>query len=147
CRELADVLARATGVPLGRERVRSGLKKAIRYDRPPGRLAPAPAARAYASVDLAARAYQARRGEILVLYADATVLWRFALPRASWWRTAQRACLPIRSLRPSQSKREAARKRQAGGPSRSWSRAPAACGSASLGPSNMAPPRSSIRSS
>jgi transposase len=57
-----------------------------------------------------------------LLYADETILWRFALPRAGWWRTAQRARLPIRPLSPSQIKREEAHKRQAWGQYRSWSR-------------------------
>jgi len=34
-----------------------------------------------------------------LLYEDETILWRFALPRAGWWRTAPRARLPIRPLR------------------------------------------------
>jgi len=57
-----------------------------------------------------------------LLYADETILWRFALPRAGWWRTAQRARLPIRPLSQSQIKREEARKRQAWVQYRSWSR-------------------------
>jgi hypothetical protein len=57
-----------------------------------------------------------------LLYADATVLWRFALPRAGWWRTAQRARLPLRPLSPSQIKRDEALKRQAWRGYRSWSR-------------------------
>src|SRR4030095_4157842 len=54
--------------------------------------------------------------------ADETILWRFALPRADWWHTPQRARLPIRPLSQSQIKREEARKRQAWVQSRSWSR-------------------------
>jgi hypothetical protein len=57
-----------------------------------------------------------------VLYEDETILWRFALPRAGWWRPAQRARLPLRPLRQSQSKREEALKRQTWLRSRSWSR-------------------------
>ncbi len=57
-----------------------------------------------------------------MLYEDETILWRFALPRAGWWRTAQRARLPIRPLSQSQIKREEARKRQAWLQYRSWSR-------------------------
>ena len=57
-----------------------------------------------------------------MLYEDETILWRFALPRAGWWRTAQRARLPIRPLSQSQIKREEARKRQAWVQYRSWSR-------------------------
>src|SRR3954447_7054730 len=73
-------------------------------------------------LDLAALEDQARRGEIILLYADETILWRFALPRAGWWHTVQRARLPIRPLSPSQIKREEARKRQAWVQYRSWSR-------------------------
>ena len=57
-----------------------------------------------------------------MLYEDETVLWRFALPRAGWWRKAQRARLPTRPLSQSQIKREEARKRQAWCGYRSWSR-------------------------
>jgi hypothetical protein len=57
-----------------------------------------------------------------VLYADETILWRFALLRAGWWRTAQRARLPIRPLSQRQINREEALKRQAWRGYRSWSR-------------------------
>ena len=92
------------------------------FYRPTGRLAPTPAALSYASVALAALEYQARQGEIILLYADETILWRFALPRAGWWRTALRARLPIRPLRPSQIRREESLKRHAWVRYRSWSR-------------------------
>src|SRR5262245_8045981 len=58
----------------------------------------------------------------MLLYEDETVLWRFALPRAGWWRPAQRARLPIRPLSQSQSKRDESRKRHAWGRYRSGSR-------------------------
>ena len=57
-----------------------------------------------------------------MLYEGETVLWRFALPRAGWWRKAQRARLPIRPLSQSQLKREESLKRQAWMQYRSWSR-------------------------
>src|SRR5215831_306057 len=95
---------------------------ALSFYRPTGRLDPAPADLAYGALELAALEYPARRGEIIVLYADETVLWRFALPRAGWWRTAQRARLPIRPLSQSQIKREESLKRQAWVRDRSWSR-------------------------
>ena len=57
-----------------------------------------------------------------MLYEDETILWRFALPRAGWWRKAQRVRLPTRPLRQSQSKRAATLKRQAWLQYRSWSR-------------------------
>jgi transposase len=123
CQELAAVLARQTGVRLSRESVRDVLKKKdVSYSRPTGRLAPAPAELAWASLELAALEYRARRGEIILLYEDETILWRFALPRAGWWRKVQRARLATRPLSPSQIKREEARKRQAWGPYRAWSR-------------------------
>jgi DDE superfamily endonuclease len=50
------------------------------------------------------------------------VLWRFARPRAGWWRTSPRARLPTRPLRQSQSKRDEALKRQAWPQHRAWSR-------------------------
>jgi hypothetical protein len=83
---------------------------------------PAPAALAYASVELAALEYQARRGEIILLYADETILWRFALPGASWWRKAPRARLPTRPLSQRRITQEEARQRDAWGRYRSWSR-------------------------
>ena len=57
-----------------------------------------------------------------MLYAEETGLWRFALPRAGWWRTAQRSRLPTRPLSQSQIKRDEALKRQAWVRYRSWSR-------------------------
>ena len=57
-----------------------------------------------------------------MLYEDETILWRFALPRAGWWRKAQRARLPTRPLSQSQIKREESLKRQAWRGYRSWSR-------------------------
>ena len=92
------------------------------FYRPTGRLDPAPADLAYGSLELAALEYQARRGEIILLYEDETVLWRFALPRAGWWRKAQRARLPIRPLSQSHIKREESLKRQVWLQYRSWSR-------------------------
>jgi hypothetical protein len=85
-------------------------------------LDPAPADLAYGSLELAALEYRARRGEIILLYEDETILWRFALPRAGWWRTAQRARIPTRPLSQSQIKREEALKRHAWLQYRSWSR-------------------------
>jgi hypothetical protein len=97
-------------------------KKDVSSSRPTGRLAPAPAELAWASLALAALEYQARRGEIILLYEDETILWRFALPRAGWWRKAQRARLPTRPLSPSQIKRDEGLKRHAWVQYRSWSR-------------------------
>jgi transposase len=57
-----------------------------------------------------------------VLYEDETILWRFALPRAGWWRTAQRARVHTRPLSQSQIKREESCKRQAWLQYRAWSR-------------------------
>ena len=57
-----------------------------------------------------------------MLYEDETILWRFALPRAGWGRTSQRARLPTRPLSQSQSTRDESLKRQAGLQYRSWSR-------------------------
>jgi transposase len=57
-----------------------------------------------------------------LLYEDETVLWRFALPRAGWWRKAQRARLATHPLSPSHIKREESLKRQAWVQYRAWSR-------------------------
>ena len=95
-------------------------KKQVSYYRPTGRLDPHPAALAYGALELAALEYRARRGEIILLYTDETILWRFALLRAGWWRTAQRARIPTRPLRQSQINREEAHKRQAWVRYRSW---------------------------
>jgi hypothetical protein len=97
-------------------------KNTVNYCRPTGRLDPTPADLAYGSIDLAALEYRARRGEIIVLYEDDTILWSFALPRLGWWRRAQRPRLPIRPLSQSHSKREESLKRQAWLQYRSWSR-------------------------
>ena len=97
-------------------------KKERSYYRPTGRLDPSPSALAYASIALAALEYQARRGEIIVLYEDETVLWRFALPRAGWWRNAQRCRLPTRPLSQGQIKRDESLKRQTWSRYRAWSR-------------------------
>jgi transposase len=123
CRVLATAFARETGGHLGRESVRCLLKKnAVSYSRPTGRLAPSPADLASGSIDLAALEYRARRGEIILLYEDETILWRFALPRLGWWRRTQRVRLPTRPLSPTHIKREEALKRQAWTQYRTWSR-------------------------
>jgi hypothetical protein len=57
--------------------------------------------------------YRARQGESILLSEDEIILWRFALPRASWWRKAQRYRLPTRLLTQSQIKGKESRKRQA----------------------------------
>ena len=57
-----------------------------------------------------------------MLYEDETIVWRFALPRAGWWRKAQRYRLPTRPLSQGQIKPEESRKRQTWGQYRSWSR-------------------------
>jgi hypothetical protein len=54
----------------------------------------------------------------MLLSADESILWRVALPRAGWWRKAQRYRLPTRRLTQSQIKGEESRKRQA----RLWQR-------------------------
>jgi hypothetical protein len=97
-------------------------KKKVSDYRPTGRLDPNPADLAYASLELAALEYRARQGEIILLYEDETILWRFALPRAGWWRTAQRVRLSTRPLSQSQIKRDESLKRQAWLRYRSWSR-------------------------
>ena len=81
--------------------------------RPTGRLEPAPAARAYGSLALAARESQARRGESILRSEDETLRWRFALPRAGWWRNTPRLRLRTRPLSQSPIKRAEVRTRQA----------------------------------
>ena len=49
----------------------------------------------------------------MLLSEDEIMLWRLALPRAGWWRKAQRSRLPTRLLTQSQSTGEESRKRQA----------------------------------
>jgi hypothetical protein len=97
-------------------------KNTVSSCRPTGRLDPTPADLASGSIARAALAYRARRGAIMVLYEDATILWRFALPRLGWWRRAQRPRLPTRPLRHTQIKRDEALKRQAWTQYRTWSR-------------------------
>jgi predicted ATPase len=54
----------------------------------------------------------------MLLSEDEIMLWRLALPRAGWWRQAQRYLLPTRLLKQSQINGEESRKRQA----RLWQR-------------------------
>jgi DDE superfamily endonuclease len=105
-----------------REGPRRVKKKDRSSYRPTGRLEPAPAARASGSLALAALEYRARRGESIVLDEDETRLGRFALPRAGWWRTAQRARLRTRPRSPSQIKRDEGLKRHPWWQYRAWSR-------------------------
>ena len=74
CQELATVLTRQTGVQLSRESICDVLKNDVSYSQPTGRLAPAPAELLWASLELAALEYRARRGEIIGLYEDETSL-------------------------------------------------------------------------
>jgi len=109
--------------PLGPRKHPWRLKKnALSYCRPTGRLDPQPADLAYGSVDLAALEYRARCGEIILLYADETVVWRFALLHRGWSRRIQRYRLPTRPLSPNRIKREEALKRQVWTQHRAWSR-------------------------
>ena len=116
------------------------------FYRPTGRLDPAPADLAYGALARAALEYQARRGKIILLSEDETILWRFALLRAGWWRTTQRARIPTRPLSHSQITRDEALKATrgggiAGGVDTSGSgRVPARCGEIS-----QAPPQLSYR--
>jgi transposase len=57
-----------------------------------------------------------------LLYADETIVWRFALLHRGWARRPPRYRLPTRPLSPSRIKREAARKRRAWTQYRAWSR-------------------------
>ena len=77
---------------------------------------------AYGRLELEALEYWARQGEIILLYQDETVLWRFALPRRGWWRRSQRYRLPTHPLSQSQINAQERLKRQAWQSYRSWSR-------------------------
>lgn len=77
---------------------------------------------AYGRLELAALEYQASQGDIILLYEDETVLWRFALPRRGWWRRPHRYRLPIRPLSRSQINTQERLKRQTWQQHRSWSR-------------------------
>ena len=77
---------------------------------------------AYGRLELEALEYWARQGEIILLYQDETVLWRFALPRRGWWRRHQRYRLPTRPLSPGQINAQERLKRQTWQRYRSWSR-------------------------
>ena len=57
-----------------------------------------------------------------MLDEDETIVWRFALPRAGWWRQDQRYRLPIRPLTRHQINHQERVKRQAWKAHRSWSR-------------------------
>jgi hypothetical protein len=97
-------------------------KNALRYCRPTGQRDPNPADVAYGRLELAALEYWARQGEIMLLYQDETVLWRFALPRRGWWRRQQRYRLPTCPLRQSHINTQERLTRQAWKPYRSWNR-------------------------
>jgi hypothetical protein len=75
-----------------------------------------------ARLDLAIFHERARRNEIILLYEDETVVWRFALPRRGWWRRGRRYRLPLRPLSANQIQQQEALKRQAWTTSRTWSR-------------------------
>jgi hypothetical protein len=77
---------------------------------------------ARAHLELATLESQERQGKIILLYAEETILWRFAVPRVGWWRRAQRYRLPTRPLSHSQITRQETRKRHAWTCYRSWSR-------------------------
>jgi hypothetical protein len=77
---------------------------------------------AYSRLELTALEYWARQGEIILLYQDETVLWRFVLPRRGWWRRRQRYRLPIRPLSQGQLNAQERLKRQVWKEHRSWSR-------------------------
>jgi transposase len=57
-----------------------------------------------------------------LLYADETIVWRFALLHRGWARRTQRYRRPTRPLSPSHIKREEALKRQGWTQHRAWSR-------------------------
>jgi transposase len=57
-----------------------------------------------------------------LLYADETIVGRFALPRLGWWRRAQRYRLPTRPLSQGQIKQQESCQRQPWGQYRAWSR-------------------------
>jgi hypothetical protein len=136
--------------PRGPARPRAGplgLKNhALRSGRPPGRLAPPPADLASGAVARAALEERARQGERLRLAAEATLLWRFALPRAGWWRRAPRGRRPpgrgargrATVPRPAHAKR--------GGRIAPGAGAPVASGSACWAPSRRAPPKAALHS-
>jgi hypothetical protein len=90
--------------------------------RPTGRLDPDPTALVLARHDLAILHEQAHRREIILLYEDEPVVWRFALPRRGWWRRGQRYRLPLRPLRAGPIKHQEALKRQTWKTYRPWSR-------------------------
>lgn len=73
-------------------------------------------------IELEALHYWAHQDEIILLYEDETVLWRFALPRRGWWRRRQRYRLPTRPLSQNQINAQERLKRQAWLKDRSWSR-------------------------
>jgi hypothetical protein len=105
-----------------RKCTRSVKKNSLSYCRPTGKLEPNPADLAYGRLELDALEYWARQGEIVLLYQDETVLWRFALPRRGWWRRRQRYRLPTRPLSQSQINAQERLKRQTWLHYRSWSR-------------------------
>ena len=88
------MLARQTG-PNSAARASAPCKKKTSATAAPRAARSHPAELAWASLELAALEYRARRGEIILLYEDETVLWCFALPRrVGGAKPSARACLP-----------------------------------------------------
>jgi len=77
---------------------------------------------AQARLALALLQEQAQHGKIILLYEDETILWRFALPRAGWWRVATRQRLASGVLPQRQITQQEALKRQRWRQHRSWGR-------------------------
>ncbi len=100
----------------------SPLKKGLELLPAHRQLEPDPDELACARDELAELQDQARQGQIILLYEDETLVWRFALPRAGWWRKDQRYRLPLHSLSRHQSNHQERLKRQVWKAHRSWSR-------------------------
>lgn len=90
--------------------------------RPTGRLNPDPHELAQARIELAELQKQAQQGNLIWLYEDESIVWRFALPRAGWWHKEPRYRLPLHPLSRHQINQQERLKRQAWQPHRSWSR-------------------------
>ena len=138
-------MAQQTGVQLGRESVRCVLKKGRKLLPSHRRLDPPRLISSALSRTCRPRVPSTPWRDHL-LYEE-TILWRFALPRAGWWRKVQRARLLTRPLSQSQIKREEALKRQTWLRYRSWSHITSGVLLSVLGAVQYGTSKSSIKSS
>jgi putative transposase len=122
CSELLKVVVQRTGVYICAETLRNILKKnGFSYYRPTIELGADQQELARARTEIDELKTRAKRGEIILLFEDETIVWRFALPRAGWWYKDKR--YRINDLKDNRKniKQQECEKRQQWKEHRSWS--------------------------